>query len=155
MFRRLLPACSICLILSLQSFTLAEDAPFKGVFKGEGKEAKLTSLTLKKGKDDRKDRLILTFSEKKQTDKDSDFAAMFGDLGSALVITLKEDGTITGCLVAHSAHDKGGFNDIGNIELKDMKKADGTLSGRLTSNGELKAFGKTWEVDLTFKVKMP
>ncbi len=69
MFRRLLPACSICLILSLQSFTLAEDASFKGVFKGEGKEAKLTSLTLKKGKDDRKDRLILTFSEKKQTDK--------------------------------------------------------------------------------------
>ena len=146
--------------MSLFTITLAtmarDDAPISGLFKGNGKEAKLAYLSVKKGDKDRKDRIILTFSEKDSVkEKEPDVAAMFGHLGSALVITIKPDGKITGCLVAHSAHSKGGFNSLGEIEMKDFKLADGKIQGKLTSGGEQKAFGETWEVDLKFQTKAP
>lgn len=145
------------LLLLLPVATYAgDDATIEGKFTGDGKPAKLTSLVIRKGENDRKDRLILMFTEKKPKPKDSDVAAMFGDLGDALVITIKPDGKITNCLVAHSAHkEKGGFQSIGEIEFKDLKMADGKMSGKLTTNGEQKAFGKAWEVDLKFSAPLP
>jgi hypothetical protein len=143
----------LCLPLATQA---GDDFTIDGKFTGEGKLAKLTSLTVKKGENDRKDRYILMFTEKVPKPKDSDMAAMFGDLGDALVITMKPDGKITNCLVAHSAHkEKGGFQSIGEIEFKDLKMADGKISGKLTTSGEQKAFGKTWEVDLKFSAPLP
>lgn len=149
------PLFALCLLALLPLTVSAQDATITGTYKADGKEAKLISLLIKEGKDDRKGRLFLIFSDKKLTGKESDMDAMFGRLGNALVITMKPDGSITNCLVAHSAVGEGGFQSIGEIELKDMKKADGKLSGRLTTNGQQKAFGKTWEVDLKFSGKLP
>ncbi len=143
----------LCLPLATQA---GDDFTIDGKFTGEGKQAKLTSLVVRKGENDRKDRYILMFTEKVPKAKDSDMAAMFGDLGDALVITMKPDGKITNCLVAHSAHkEKGGFQSIGEIEFKDLKMADGKISGKLTTSGEQKAFGKSWEVDLKFSAPLP
>lgn len=144
------------LFLCTPGISLAgDDFKIDGKFTGNGKAAKLNSLVVKKGDNDRKGRLILMFSEKTPKASDTDVAAMFGRLGDALVITMKEDGKITGCLVAHTAHGEGGFQSIGEIECKDFKIADGKISGKLTTNGEQKAFGKNWEVDLKFTGKMP
>jgi hypothetical protein len=148
---------SLCLLaLTLPVLARAgDDFTIDGKFTGNGKAAKLTTLVVKKGTDDRKDRLILMFSEKKPKPDDTDVAAMFGKLGDALVITMKPSGQVTGCLVAHTAHGEGGFQSIGEIECKDLKIADGKISGRFTTSGEQKAFGKAWEVELKFSAKMP
>jgi hypothetical protein len=149
--RSLVTLAALCCLSSLR----ADEPTITGSFKGEGKDAKLISLLIKEGKDDRKGRLILIFSDKKLTGKETDLDAMFGRLGNCLVITMKPDGTITNCLVAHTAHGEQGFQSIGEIELKGMKKDGGKLSGHLTTNGPQKAFGKSWEVDLKFSVKLP
>jgi hypothetical protein len=148
-------ACfSVCTIVAMTS--AGEESSVKGVYKGNGKETKLSHVLVKKGDKDRKDRIIILFTEKEMPKgKDPEFDAIFGRLGSALVITIKPDGQITGCHIAHSALGKGGFQSIGEITMSDFKLADGTVSGKLSSGGEQKAFGETWEVDLTFKAKAP
>jgi hypothetical protein len=142
-------------ILTL-STSARDDATVSGLFKGNGKEAKIAFVSVKNGERDRKGRIILTFSEKDPAkEKEPDVAAMFGRLGSALIITLKPDGKITGCHVSHSACAQGGFDSLGEIEMKDFKLADGKIQGKLTTGGEQKAFGETWEVNLTFNAKAP
>lgn len=144
----------VCLLGA--SHVCAQTLPvIEGKFTGNGKEAKLAFLTVKKGTEKGKeDRMVYTFSEKDPKGK-GEFAAMFGELGSALQLTVKPDGSVVGCYIAHSAHDKGGFNSIGELELKEFKNKDGVLEGKFTSGGEQEAFGKKWEVNLKFKAKAP
>lgn len=123
-----------------------------GVFKGNGKEAKITSVSARWGEPfSGKTGIVLVFSEKDHSKiKKPDFDAAFGKLGSALVISLHEDGGIYGCQVAHSAHKKSGFSSIGNIEAPDFTFADGKVEGEITTNGQVETFGETWEVKLKF-----
>ena len=147
---------TLSILTMVLTATARDESPVSGLFKGNGKEAKLAYLSVQKGDNDRKDRFILTFTEKDPAkEKQPEVAAMFGHLGSALIITIKPNGQITGCHVAHSAHAKGGFTSLGEIEMKDFKLADGMIKGKLTSGGEQKAFGDTWEVNLTFQAKAP
>ena len=140
----------------LTTTAAADDASVKGTFKGNGKETTLTHVLVKKGDQDRKDRIILMLTEKEvPKNKDPEMDVVFGRLGSALMITIKPDGTITGCHIAHSAHGKGGFQSIGEMTMSDFKIADGMISGKLSSGGEQKAFGESWEVNLSFKAKVP
>jgi hypothetical protein len=123
-----------------------------GVFKGNGKEAKITSVSARWGEPfSGKPGIVLVFSEKDHSKvKKPDWDAAFGKLGSALVVSLHEDGQIYGCQVAHSAHKKSGFSSIGNIEASDFTFADGKVEGELSTNGQLETFGETWEVKLKF-----
>ena len=123
-----------------------------GVFKGNGQDAKIAYVSARWGEPfSDKTSIVLVFSEKDQSKvKKPDFDASFGKLGSALVISVHEDGQIFGCQVAHSAHKKSGFSSIGNIEMTDFTYADGKVEGELTTNGQVKTFGETWEVKLKF-----
>jgi hypothetical protein len=123
-----------------------------GVFKGNGQEAKIASVSARWGEPfNGKTGIVLVFSEKDHSKvKKPDFDAAFGKLGSALVISTHEDGQIYGCQVAHSAHKKSGFSSIGNIEMSDFTYADGKVEGELTTNGQVETFGETWEVKLKF-----
>jgi len=123
-----------------------------GVFKGNGKEAKIAFVSARWGEPfSGKPGIVLVFSEKDQSKvKKPDFDAAFGKLGSALVISLHEDGQIYGCQVAHSAHQKSGFSSIGNIEASDFTFADGKVEGELSTNGQVDTFGETWKVKLKF-----
>jgi len=95
--------------------------------------------------------MVLVFTEKDHSkDKKPDFNAAFGKFGSALIISLHEDGSIFGCQVVHSAHQKQGFSSIGNIEATDITYADGKVEGELTTHGQVDTFGETWEVNLKF-----
>jgi len=123
-----------------------------GTFKGNGKDAKLTSVSARWGEPfSGKPGIVLVFTEKDHSkDKKPDFNAAFGKFGSALIISLHEDGGIYGCQVVHGAHQKQGFTSIGNIEATDITYADGKVEGELTTHGQVDTFGETWEVNLKF-----
>lgn len=123
-----------------------------GTFKGNGKDAKLSYLSARWTEPfDGKPGILLVFTEKDHSkDKKPDFDASFGRFGSALVVSVHEDGRIYSCQVVHSAHKKQGFSSVGNIEMIDFTFADGKVEGELTTNGQLDTFGETWEVKLKF-----
>ena len=123
-----------------------------GIFKGNGKDAQLAFVSARWGEPfSGKPGIILVFTEKDHSkDKRPDMNAAFGRFGSALIISLHDDGKIYGCQVAHSAHKKQGFSSIGNIETADFTFADGKVEGELTTNGQVDTFGETWEVKLKF-----
>jgi hypothetical protein len=127
-----------------------------GTFKGNGKEAKLAYLSAQwREPFGGKPSIVLVFSEKDHSkDKKPDFHAAFGEFGSALIISLHEDGGIFGCQVVHSAHKKKGFSSVGRIKTNNFKFAEGTLEGELTTDGEDEFFGDTWEVNLKFVVPL-
>ncbi|MGI8955310.1 MAG: hypothetical protein ACR2II_00115 [Chthoniobacterales bacterium] len=123
-----------------------------GIFKGNGKEAKLTYVSAHwREPFDDKPSIVLVLTEKDHSkDPKPDFNASFGKFGSALTISLHEDGSIFGCEVAHSAHQKRGFSSIGSIETTEFTYEDGKVEGELTTNGQVDTFGEKWEVKLKF-----
>jgi hypothetical protein len=142
---------------ALNGAARADDAAVSGVFKGNGKDAKLAFVSARKGdKLSDKPTIKLVFTEKDHSkDKRADYKAMYGDFGSALIITVFEDGKIVGCEVAHKAHEKMGFSSLGSINMTDFKMKDGKLTGVIKTDGEVKTFGETWEVNFKFTAKAP
>jgi len=123
-----------------------------GIFKGNGKEAKLAyvSANWREPFGD-KPSMDLVFTEKDHSkDKKPDLNAAFGRFGSALIISLHDDGEIFGCQVVHSAHQKQGFSSVGSIHTNDFSFEGGKVQGKLTTDGQLDAFGETWEVKINF-----
>jgi hypothetical protein len=123
-----------------------------GIFKGNGKEANLKYVSARWSEPfSGKTGIVMVFTEKDHSKvKKPDIDAMFGKLGSALIISLHEDGDIYGCQVMHSAHKKQGFSSIGSIETSGFNYGDGKVEGELTTNGEVDTFGEKWEVQMKF-----
>jgi len=123
-----------------------------GVFKGNGKDAKLAHVSAHwREPFNNQPGMVLVFTEKDHSkDKKPDFNAVFGKFGSALIISLHEDGGIFGCQVVHTAHEKQGFTSIGQIKTNNFQFADGQVQGELTTDGQDEVFGETWEVNLKF-----
>jgi hypothetical protein len=123
-----------------------------GVFKGNGKDAKMACVSAHwREPFSNKPSMVLVFTEKDHSkDKKPDFDAAFGKFGSALIISLHENGDIFGCQVVHTAHQKQGFSSIGTIKTNNFQFADGKVEGELTTDGQAEVFGETWEVNLKF-----
>jgi hypothetical protein len=123
-----------------------------GVFKGNGKDAKLAYVSAHwREPFGDKPSIVLVFTEKDHSkDNKPDFNASFGKFGSALIISLHEDGDIFGCQVSHSAHKKQGFSSVGQIKTDNFEFKDGKVEGELTTDGQAEVFGETWEVKLKF-----
>jgi hypothetical protein len=123
-----------------------------GVFKGNGKETKLAHVSAHwREPFSDKPSMVLVFTEKDHSkDKKPDFDAGFGKFGSALIVSLHEDGDIFGCEVAHSALQHKNFSSIGKIKTNEFEFADGKVQGELTTDGPADVFGETWEVNLKF-----
>jgi hypothetical protein len=92
-------------LLVAAAFARAEDAPVSGVFKGNGKEAKLAYITATKGEPFMdKPTIVLVMTEKDHSkEAKPHIGAMFGRFGSALIVTVQPDGSIIGCEVVHQA----------------------------------------------------
>jgi len=123
-----------------------------GLFKGNNKDAKLAYVSAH-WREPFGDYLllVLAFTEKDHSkDKKPDFNAGFGKFGSALIVSLHEDGDIFGCEVAHSALKHQNFSSIGKINTKDFEYADGQVKGELTTDGPADVFGESWEVNVKF-----
>ena len=123
-----------------------------GVFKGNGKDAKLTNVSAHwREPFGDKPSIVLVFTEKDHSkDKKPDFNAGFGKFGSALIVSLHEDGDIFGCEVAHSALQHKKFGSIGKIQTNNFEYADGKVQGELTTDGPTDVFGESWEVNVQF-----
>jgi hypothetical protein len=123
-----------------------------GEFKGNGKEAKLAYVSAHwREPFGDKPSMVLVFTEKDHSkDKKADFDAGFGKFGSALIVSLHEDGDIFGCEVTHSALKHKNFSSVGKIKTNDFEFADGKVQGELTTDGPADVFGETWEVNLKF-----
>jgi hypothetical protein len=123
-----------------------------GIFKGNGKEAKLAYVSAHwREPFSDKPSMDLVFTEKDHSkDKKPELSAAFGRFGSALIISLHDDGEIFGCQVVHSAHQKQGFSSIGSIHTNDFTFEGGKVEGELTTDGQVDTFGETWEVKIKF-----
>jgi hypothetical protein len=123
-----------------------------GIFKGNGKEAKLANVSAHwREPFSDKPSMVLVFTEKDHSkDKKPDFNAGFGKFGSALIVSLHEDGDIFGCEVAHSALKHQNFSSIGKIRTNNFEYADGKVQGELTTDGPADVFGESWEVNVKF-----
>jgi hypothetical protein len=123
-----------------------------GVFKGNGKDAKPSYASAHwREPFNNQPSIVLVFTEKDHSkDKKPDFNAGFGKFGSALIISLNEDGEIFGCQVVHTAHQKQGFSSIGSIKTNNFKFEEGKVEGELSTDGQVDTFGETWEVNLKF-----
>src|SRR6188472_487849 len=123
-----------------------------GIFKGNNKDAKLTYVSAHwREPFGDKPSIVLVFTEKDHSkDKKPDFNAGFGKFGSALIVSLHEDGDIFGCEVAHTALKHQNFSSIGKINTNDFEYADGQVKGELSTDGPADVFGETWEVNVKF-----
>ena len=123
-----------------------------GVFKGNGKDAKLAYVSAHwREPFGDKPSMDLVFTEKDHSkDKKPNLNASFGRFGSALIISLHDDGEIFGCQVVHSAHQKQGFSSMGSIHTNDFTFENGKVEGELTTDGQLDTFGEKWEVKIKF-----
>ena len=123
-----------------------------GVFKGNGKDVKLAYLSAfwREPFGDKPSMVLVVTEKDHSKDKKPDFNAGFGKFGSALIVSLHEDGDIFGCEVAHSALKHKNFSSVGKIKTNDFEYADGQVKGELTTDGPDDVFGETWEVNLKF-----
>jgi hypothetical protein len=128
-----------------------------GTFLGDGKDGKIAHLVVQTREPFSDQGAIrLVFTEKDpSSSKKPDFDAAFKKLGSALILSVHRDGGIFGCEVAHTAHEKSPFTALGEIKIEDYKVTDTTVSGRVTTGGELDAFDQKWNVDLVFSAPLP
>ncbi|HXX42588.1 MAG TPA: hypothetical protein VEI58_10025, partial [Chthoniobacterales bacterium] len=123
-----------------------------GIFKGNGKDASLAYVSARWGEPfDGKPGILLLLTEKDHSkEKKPDVDAMFGKFGSALIISLHEEGDIYGCQVVHSALKNKGFSSIGSIETSGFTYDAGKVEGEITTNGPIDVFGDSWEAKLKF-----
>jgi hypothetical protein len=123
-----------------------------GTFMGNGKEAKLNYVSARwvepfSGKTG----IMLVFTEKDHSKvKKPDIDAMFGKFGSALIISLHEDGDIYSCQVVHNAMKNKGFSSSGSIEATPFTYENGQVEGEITTNGDVDTFDEKWAVKLKF-----
>ena len=151
-----LSAALVFLILS-SPMIHAQKPEVKGTFLGDGKDGKIRHLVVQAREafnDQAAIRLIFTENDPSKSEK-PDFDAGFKKLGSALILSIHRDGGIFGCEVAHTAHPKSPFSALGEIKTEGFTVTDKTVSGRITTGGELDAFGQKWNVDLTFSAPLP
>lgn len=135
----------------------AEKSTVEGSFLGDGNEGNIQFLVVRTTEPfSDKAAIKLVFTEKDpSTSKNPGFDAGFKKLGSALILSVHRDGGIFGCEVAHTAHEKSPFSALGKIKMEDFTVTDTTVSGRVTTGGELDAFDQKWNVDLTFSAPLP
>jgi hypothetical protein len=131
--------------------------PVSGVFRGNGADARLAYALAVRGEPYMdKPTIELIFTEKDASKASApDVNASMGDFGSALIVTATESGEIVGCDVAHANLPKSPFSAIGRLHLSDFKLADGVVSGKLSTAGEVESLGQKWEVSLTFRTSTP
>jgi hypothetical protein len=146
--------------LALSTTALFAAAAVDGTYKANGKDGKLAYVLAKKDEPfSGKPVTMLVFTEK-DASKDSkpDMHAQFGDLGDALVVRLSQDGDkwqVIGSELAHSALKHSGVSASGIFEVKDVKIANGEISGHLMTDPKADIFGEPIAIDLHFHVKQP
>lgn len=148
----------LCLLLPVPASRAGGDKPeVSGTFLGGGKDANIKFFAVETAEPfSGKPAIRLIFTEKDPSkSKRPGWDAGFKKLGSALILSVHRDGGIFGCEVAHSAHEKSPFSALGRIKMTEFVVTDTTVSGHVTTEGEMESFDQTWNVDLKFSAPLP
>jgi len=147
-------------VLALFAGSAIAAAPVEGVYRANGKDARLThAVALKSEPFSGKPTTKLIFSEKQAgSDAHADFHAQMGNFGDALVVTLMKDDDgwrVIGTEFAHAALKHSGASGTGIVEAKDVSVANGEISGHLLAAKDADLLGEPLVIDLHFHVKQP
>jgi hypothetical protein len=128
-----------------------------GTYRANGKDAKLAhAVAVKREAFSGREAVTIVLSEKDPGRQEKpDFVAGFGELGSALVVSITKDGSVFSCQVAHAALKHMGASTSGQLKVEGFAWDGGKVRGRLTTGGPAKLFDESWEADLTFEAKAP
>ena len=148
---------SSILALALSNASIAAESPVSGVYRANGQDAKLAYAVAVPHEDfNGKHAITIVLTEQPpKTTGDPSISASFGKHGSALVVSILENGSVFGCEVAHQSLKHAGASSIGKLSAENFKWANGEVSAHLTTHGKASLFEESWEVDLTFKVPQP
>jgi hypothetical protein len=151
-----------CCGFALFAVTAIAAAPFEGHYRADGKDAKLNFVTAAKDEPFFGTPVtLIVFSEKeapKGDDKHLDMYAQSGKLGDAIAVKLmkeKDEWSVIGTELAHSASKHSGASASGIIDVKDVSVANGEISGHFMTRPKEDVFGEPIDVDLKFHVKQP
>jgi len=155
--QRLVSSSVLVVILLSAAQLRAADSELSGIFKGNDQPAQLAFVSALTGSPIAgKETIKLVFTEKDHSkDARPDLKALFGDYGSALVIGIERGGKVVTCDVAHESHKQKPISSPASVKMSDFKSEGGQISGKIATDGKQEAFGQTWEVNLTFKTKVP
>ena len=150
---------SVVIIVSLLSAAQlpAADSEVSGVYLGNDQPAKLAFVSAHKATPVAgQETISLVFTEKDHSkDTQPELKALFGNYGSALVVGIHADGKVVTCDIAHEALKQKPISSPSSVKMSDFRNEAGQISGKLATDGRQEAFGQTWEVDLTFRTKVP
>ena len=150
---------SVVIIVSLLSAAQlpAADSEVSGVYLGNDQPAKLAFVSAHKATPvAAQETIALVFTEKDHSkDTQPELKALFGNYGSALVVGIHADGKVVTCDIAHEALKQKPISSPSSVKMSDFRNEAGQISGKLATDGRQEAFGQTWEVDLTFRAKVP
>lgn len=157
---RIPAAAAIAILAAILSGTSARSAgapPISGIFRANGKDAKLAYLVAVRHESFAGQPAVTLVLTEKETkgEEHPDFGASFGHFGSALVVSILKDGSVFGCEIGHAALKRMGVSSVGKLETTSFKWANGEVSGRLTTHGKTSVFDETWEADLDFHANLP
>lgn len=103
--------------------------------------------------------IVVALSEKDSADAKDDPLFWHDKYGGTVVVTLQKnsEGTydVIGSNFTHPAAKDGGANGIGMVDIKDVKDANGEISGELFTKPATTLFDQKLDIDLKFKVAMP
>jgi hypothetical protein len=131
----------------------ADAAKVSGEYLGNGKPAQIAHVRViphENWQDEKAWTIILSEKDAAKAEK-PDFDAMFGELGSALVVSVTASGSIFSVQVCHQALEKSGFSSSGTLSAEGFSIAGGKLSGRFFTSKEEEFFEDRWKVDLVVK----
>lgn len=147
-------------MLTLASMHADAEKAFDGVYRANGKDAKIAYAVAQKGEPFHDMPVyVLVFSEKdagKGSNVDADARA--GKFGDALIVKLcKTDWgwDVIGNNFVHSGLTGGSASGSGQIKVQDVVLAGGEIRGKLKTNAGEKIAGQTLDVNLTFHPKTP
>ena len=150
---------SVVIIVSLLSAAQlpAADSEVSGVYLGNDQPAKLAFVSAHKATPVAgQETIALVFTEKDHSkDTQPELKALFGNYGSALVVGIHADGKVVTCDIADEALKQKPISSPSSVKMSDFRNEAGQISGKLATDGRQEAFGQTWEVDLTFRTKVP
>lgn len=131
-----------------------------GTYRIDGTESKLSFTRAAKGEPYMKEPTIdIAFSEKDPAGAKDVRAIRFGNTyGSNIAITMykNEDGTyhVISSSFAHPALKVSG-GGTGIVNVKDVKEANGEMTGELFTKPDTTVFDQKYDIDLKFKVPLP
>jgi hypothetical protein len=150
-YKKICTCVFFSLILTSAVLFAASAPQVTGKYFGNNKEAKLAyalALQIEDWSGEPAYQLILTEKDPAGAKK-PEFDAMFGKLGSALLVKITKSGKVFGTEICHQNLKRSGVSSVGTLNFEKLKIEANTISCRLFTKGPDKVFDETWEADLT------